>query len=305
VIATTAGPELATDMAPGRTVGRDEGGRVGWIMAVTYTPKGRLYYLDPGPHRPAVGDFVLAPTDSGPEVAQVVWAPEYVADDIGGLSVCAGPAGPAQLERDDANRRRRAEIRVSAQRLIRESGLPMKVVAVDWVDVGHESDRPTATVYFTSVTRVDFRQLVRDLSLTLDCKVLLTQLGARDNARIQGGIGPCGRETCCSTFLVDFEPVTMRMVRDQDLPVNPMKISGACGRLMCCLKYEHPLYESFKADVPAVGEPVDTAEGPGRVLAHDVPRDSVVIKLTATGQPTVCDRASVCAARKAYDSRRP
>ncbi len=274
-------------------------------MAVTYTPKGRLYYLDPGEHRPRVGDHVLAPTDTGPEVAQVVWAPEYVTDDIGGLPVCVGIADAAALERDEANRKRRAGIRVAAQRLIREDGLPMKVTGVDWVDVGHESGRPTAIIYFTAPGRVDFRQLVRDLSLTLDCKVVLTQLGARDNARVQGGIGPCGRETCCSTFLVDFEPVTVRMVRDQDLAVNPMKISGACGRLMCCLKYEHPLYDDFKASVPAVGEPVDTPDGAGRVVAHDVPRDAVVIKLTASGERKVCDRADVCAARKAYDTREP
>jgi cell fate regulator YaaT (PSP1 superfamily) len=273
------------------------------MMAVTYTPKGRLYYLDPGDHRPAVGDHVLVPTSTGPEVAQVVWAPEYVADEVGGLPQCLGLADQAALDRDAANRARRARIRVAAQRLIREDGLPMKVVAVDWVDVGHESGRPTAIVYFTAPGRVDFRQLVRDLSLTLDCKVVLTQLGARDSARAQGGIGPCGRETCCSTFLVDFEPVTVRMVRDQDLVINPMKISGACGRLMCCLKYEHPLYDDFKASAPAVGETVQTDEGAGRVVAHDVPRDSVVIKLTASGERKVCDRADACAARRAYETR--
>ncbi len=273
------------------------------MMAVTYTPKGRLYYVDPGDHRPAVGDHVLVPTDTVPEVAQVVWAPEYQVEDVGRLPVCAGIATPADLERDAANRTKRAQIQVAAQRLIREDRLPMKVVGVDWQDVGHESGRPTAIVYFTSPGRVDFRQLVRDLSLTLDCKVVLTQLSARDSARVQGGIGPCGRETCCSTFLVDFEPVTVRMVRDQDLAVNPMKISGACGRLMCCLKYEHPLYADFKAEVPAVGEQVALPEGDGRVVAHDVPRDAVVIKLTASGERKVCDRAHVCAARRAYETR--
>ncbi|HET8971270.1 MAG TPA: regulatory iron-sulfur-containing complex subunit RicT [Candidatus Nanopelagicales bacterium] len=271
---------------------------------MTYTPKGRLYYLDPGAWRPAVGESVLVPTDSGPEVAQVVWAPEYVTEEVGGLPVCAGPADQAALDRDRANRVRRAAIRVAAQRLIRADGLPMKVVGVDWVPTGHESGRPTATVFFTAPRRVDFRQLVRDLALTLDCKVLLTQLGARDSARVQGGIGPCGRETCCSTFLVDFEPVTVRMARDQDLAINPMKISGACGRLMCCLKYEHPLYDDFHATAPAVGEAVELAEGDGTVMAHDVPRDAVVIKLTATGERTVCDKASACAARRAYESRR-
>lgn len=273
------------------------------MMAVTYTPKGRLYYLDPGQHRPVVGAYVLAPTDTGPEVAQVVWAPEYISEDVGGLPVCVGIADAAAVERDVVNRGRRAQIRVAAQRLIREDGLPMKVVAVDWVDVGHESGRPTATIYFTSPGRVDFRQLVRDLSLTLDCKVMLTQLGARDSARVQGGIGPCGRDTCCSTFLVDFEPVTVRMARDQDLTVNPMKISGACGRLMCCLKYEHPLYQEAITTWPRPGDEVETPDGIGRVQSVNVPGEKLVVRLAANGKSTVCPVASTCGARAAYDSR--
>lgn len=273
------------------------------MMAVTFTRHGRLYYLDAGGFTPKVGDTVLFPTSTSPEIAEVVWGPEWVSDDVGGLPVCAGLATQDDVKRDEASKKRRAEIQVAVQRLIREAKLPMKVSGVDWADVGHESGRPTATVYFTAPTRVDFRQLVRDLAQTLDCKVQLTQLSARDDARVQGSIGSCGRETCCSTFLVDFEPVSVRMARDQDLPANPMKISGACGRLMCCLKYEHPLYEEFRESAPAVGERVETPEGDGKVVAHDVPRDQVVIRLDAGGRRTVCDRASVCSSRKAYDSR--
>lgn len=273
------------------------------MMAVTFTRAGRLYYLDAGDVTAKVGDLVLFPTSTSPEVAQVVWGPEWVSDDVGGLPVCAGRATQEDERRDEANKQKRAEIQVAAQKLIRASKLPMKVSGVDWSDVGHESGRATATVYFTAPTRVDFRQLVRDLAQTIDAKVVLTQLGARDDARVQGGIGSCGRDTCCSTFLVDFEPVTVRMARDQDLPANPMKISGACGRLMCCLKYEHPIYDEFRATTPAVGERVETPEGDGKVIAHDVPRDQVVVRLEAGGKATVCDRASVCASRKAYDSR--
>ncbi len=277
---------------------------MGEMMAVTFTPRGRLHYVDPGVHRPAVGDNVLVavPPATAPEVAQVVWATEYV-DGVDGLPVCLGPAGAEDLERDARNRRMRARIRVAAQRLVREDALPMKVVAVDWVDVGHESGRPTATVYFTAPGRVDFRQLVRDLALTLDCKVLLTQLSARDSVRVQGSVGSCGRETCCSTFLTDFEPVTVRMARDQDLPLNPMRISGACGRLMCCLKYEHPLYDEFKASAPAVGTLVDIEGVEARVAAHDVPRDAVVLRLAPSGERVVCDKASACSARRAYEQR--
>ena len=99
----------------------------------------------------------------------------------------------------------------------------------------------------------------------------LRQIGPRDEARLQGGIGPCGRDLCCSTFLKDFEPVSVRMAKDQDLPVNPLRIAGACGRLMCCLKYEHPLYQDFRKDAPSIGESVETPEGPGVVTGHSVP----------------------------------
>ena len=118
---------------------------------------------------------------------------------------------------------------------------------------------------------------------------------------MQGGIGPCGRDLCCATFLKDFEPVSVRMAKDQDLPVNPLKISGACGRLMCCLKYEHPLYQEFKAAAPAVGDLVGTPDGRGRVVAHDVPRDEVRVRLDDGGRRCSCSRASVCAPRKEHD----
>jgi cell fate regulator YaaT (PSP1 superfamily) len=273
------------------------------MMAVTFSSNGRLYYLDAAGVPAKVGDRVLFPTTVGPEVVQVVWGPEWVDEPVGGLPVCAGFASEQDVERDEANRRRRTEIKVAAQRLIREQRLPMKISGVDWADRGHDSGRPTATVYFTAPGRVDFRGLVRELAHVIDAKVMFTQLSARDDARVQGGIGSCGRDTCCSTFLVDFEPVTLQMAKDQDLPPNPLKISGACGRLMCCLKYEHPIYDEFHSSVPALGDRVTTDEGDGRVIAHDVPRDQVVIRLDAGGQRTVCDRASACSARAAYESR--
>jgi cell fate regulator YaaT (PSP1 superfamily) len=271
------------------------------VMAVSFTRQGRLYYLDPGGVSPNVGDMVLVPTDDGPEVAECVWAPQWVSDDIGGLPVCAGVASEDDVDRDARNRRRRAEARVAAKRLVRAHDLPMKVAAVDYVDRG---DRPRFVVYFSAPHRVDFRALVRDLSRAVGTRVELRQLGARDEARVQGGIGPCGRDLCCATFLKDFEPVSIRMAKDQDLPLNPLKISGACGRLMCCLKYEHPLYQEFRANAPRIGDVVDTDEGPGTVVGHNVPSDRVVVKVTASGQTCACSRASVCGSRQAYDGAR-
>jgi cell fate regulator YaaT (PSP1 superfamily) len=270
---------------------------MGMMMAVAFQRYGRLYYLDPGPYSPAVGDRVLVPTDSGPEVAECIWAPQWVSDEIDGLPVCAGLATDEHLTRDEANRARRAEGRVVARRLIREHGLPMKVIATDYVDTGN-----VLTVYFSAPHRVDFRALVRDLAARLRVRVELRQIGPRDEARLQGGIGPCGRDTCCSTFLKDFEPVSVRMAKDQQLPVNPLRIAGACGRLMCCLKYEHPLYQDFRENAPKIGASVDTPDGPGQVVGHSVPADSVVVRLSADGRRTACSRASVCGSRKAYEA---
>jgi cell fate regulator YaaT (PSP1 superfamily) len=270
---------------------------MGMMMAVAFQRHGRLYYLDPGQYSPAVGDRVLVPTDSGPEVAECIWAPQWVSDEIDGLPVCAGLATDEHLTRDEANRARRAEGRVVARRLIREHGLPMKVIATDYVDTGN-----VLTVYFSAPHRVDFRALVRDLAARLRVRVELRQIGPRDEARLQGGIGPCGRDTCCSTFLKDFEPVSVRMAKDQQLPVNPLRIAGACGRLMCCLKYEHPLYQDFRENAPKIGASVDTPDGPGQVVGHSVPADSVVVRLSADGRRTACSRASVCGSRKAYEA---
>jgi cell fate regulator YaaT (PSP1 superfamily) len=208
------------------------------VCAVTFEKHGRLYYADPGDFTPQIGDRVLFPTEDGPEVAEVMWGAVWVSEDVAGLPTLQGRAGEADLERAAESRRKRARARIAAKRLIREHELPMKVSGIDYDDA---EDR--TTIYFTAPSRVDFRALVRDLSATLHGRVELRQLSARDEARLTGGLGSCGRELCCSTFLVDFEPVSVRMAKDQDLPLNPMRISGACGRLMCCLKYEHPLYQ--------------------------------------------------------------
>lgn len=284
---------------------------MGMICAVSFERHGRLYYLDPGRHAPRVGDKVLVPTEDGPEVAECVWAPQWVDEQVGGLPQLGGLASQADLERDERNRRRRAEARVLVKRLVRESGAPMKIVGVDFVDVrDRDPARPPGwsgdrfTIYFSAPHRVDFRELVRSLSRSLGAKVILRQLGARDEARVQGGIGPCGRDLCCSTFLKDFEPVSVRMAKDQDLPVNPLKISGACGRLMCCLKYEHPLYQKFKAEAPALGTAVDTPEGAGRVVGYNVPAEQVVVRLSDSGARCACPKASVCGSRQDYETSR-
>lgn len=284
---------------------------MGMLCAVAFNKYGKLYYLDPAGFSPRVGDKVLIDTDDGPEVADCMWAPQWVDEDTSGFPRLLGLAQEVDLQRDALMRQRKAEGRIAANRLIREHQLPMKVISVDHTPgaegIPPEEQAwgagPRTTIYFTAPHRVDFRSLVRDLGATLKCRVELRQLSARDSAKVQGGIGSCGRDLCCSTFLTEFEPVSIRMAKDQDLPLNPMRISGACGRLMCCLKYEHPLYQDFHASAPGLGEQVSTPDGDGRVVGHSVPRDAVVVRLNADGTRSVCPKASVCGSRKAYEER--
>lgn len=275
---------------------------MGMLCAVSFNRYGRLYYLDPGEFRPQVGDRVLVPTDDGPEVAECVWAAQWVSEDTDGFPKLAGLADEEDLRRDELLRRRKAEAKVASKRLIREHGLPMKVVAVDHVLGAESGGNGRTTVYFTAPHRVDFRALVRDLGATLHCRVELRQLSARDSARVQGGIGSCGRDLCCATFLNDFEPVTIRMAKDQDLPLNPLRISGACGRLMCCLKYEHPLYAG-SSSYPTSGQRVSTPDGEARVVSRHPPSETVTVRQLSDGATQRCALAEVCGPRNAYESQ--
>ncbi|QDP95146.1 hypothetical protein FOE78_03750 [Microlunatus elymi] len=274
------------------------------VMAVSFERYGRLYYLDAGEADYQIGDRVLVPTEGGPEVAECVWAPEWLTEDFGELPRCAGKADDAALDRDTANKRRRAEAKLVAKKLIKKHELPMKVVGIDYLDRGTDFDE-LVVIYFTAPHRVDFRTLVSDLARSLRARIDLRQVGARDAARLTGGIGSCGRDLCCATFLKDFEPVSLRLAKAQDLPANPLRISGACGRLMCCLKYEHPLYAGFARTAPKVGSKVSTDDGDGVVVAHQVPSDSVVVRMRDSGAITSCAVASICGSRAAYKQREP
>ncbi|GAB2929442.1 hypothetical protein GCM10027280_16200 [Micromonospora polyrhachis] len=275
---------------------------MGMLCAVSFNRYGRLYYLDPGELRPTVGDRVLVPTDDGNEVAECVWAAQWVGEDTSGFPRLAGMANDEDLRRDELQRKRKAEAKVAAKRLIREHDLPMKVIAVD--HVLEQSSGGRTTIYFTAPHRVDFRSLVRDLGATLHCRVELRQLSARDSARVQGGIGSCGRDLCCATFLTDFEPVTIRMAKEQDLPLNPLRISGACGRLMCCLKFEHPLYEK-SGNYPAGGQLVRTPEGEGRIVSRHPPSETVTVRRHSDGAVSRCALSEVCGSRQAHEQRYP
>lgn len=270
-------------------------------MAVTFERHGQLHYLDPGEERYRIGDWVLFPTAQGPEVAHVVWAPEPVDDHLTETTLprCGGRASQTDLERDAAQRSRRAEVQAVASALAEHHGLSLTVLAVDVVDRG---DDPHVAVYYAAPERIDFRALLPDLARAAGARIDLRHVGARERARIVGGVGNCGRELCCSTFLKDLEPIATRLARVQNLPSNPLQISGACGRLMCCLKYEHPLYVDFARRAPSVGDTVTTPEGDGVVVAHQVPTESVMVR-TGDGEVRRCPLASVCTSHKARDAR--
>ena len=268
------------------------------VMAVTFTPGGRLYYVDPGSTEPVVGDAVLVPTEAGAEVATVVWAAadaEFASE----LPVCAGRATASDLDRDQRNRRLKAEVAAIARALIAEHELPMRVVGVDLDDRSSEYGRVVA-IYYTAPQRVDFRALVRDLASSLAARIDLRQIGSRDAARIVGGIGSCGRELCCSTFLTELEPVGMRLVKGQDLTAYQLQAQGACGRLKCCLAFERGLYEDFEHRAPAMGCRVDTEHGPGVVVGRSVPSDTVTVR-GGDGQRRVCPVSVVTVRRPGTD----
>lgn len=148
------------------------------------------------------------------------------------------------------------------------------------VDVEFTFDRNKIIFYFTADGRVDFRHLVKDLASVFKTRIELRQIGVRDEAKMLGGIGPCGRMLCCSTFLGDFEPVSIKMAKDQNLSLNPAKISGLCGRLMCCLKYENDMYEDAKRELPDIGERLNTAQGKGKVVGLNMLERLVQVELT-------------------------
>lgn len=271
------------------------------VMAVAFERHGQLHYLDPGDGQYRVGQWVRYPTESGVEIAQVVWAAQEVPGELTDVPACGGAASDADLRRDEVNRAFRAEAADVARDLIARHGLPMKVVAVDYVDSLPDVDRLVA-IYYTAPHRVDFRALLRDLARGLNARIDLRQVGSRDAARLIGGIGSCGRELCCTTFMVDFEPVSLRLARVQGLPPNPLQIAGACGKLMCCLAFEHPLYVDFHRRAPGIGERVTVGEEDGVVTGHSVPSESVTVRM-GSGEVVKCPLHSVCSTARAREAR--
>jgi cell fate regulator YaaT (PSP1 superfamily) len=252
------------------------------IVSVVFGDGGKVYHFDAGVLELAAGDQVVVETTRGTDFGRVVEGVRDLAEGESrqGLRRVVRAARTADLERVAENCAREREVVLLTRELAAKARLTMKVVAAESTFDGNR-----LTVSFSAEDRVDFRPLVSQLSERMGRRVELRQVSSRDEARLIGGYGPCGRRLCCASFCGDQDPVSIRMAKDQNLPLNPSKISGCCGRLMCCLKYEHGVYTSFKQHAPRRGALVTTPSGRGKVTELLAPADSVSVDL---GEGRVC-----------------
>jgi len=233
------------------------------VVGVRFKKAGKIYYFDPIDFALEKDQYVIVETARGVEYGKVVVAIKQVDehDVVLPLKQVVRPADERdriQVEENQSESQRAFDL--GTEKIV-EHSLEMKLV-----DVEYTFDRNKIIFYFTAEGRVDFRDLVKDLASVFRTRIELRQIGVRDEAKMLGGIGPCGRMLCCSTFLGDFEPVSIKMAKDQNLSLNPSKISGLCGRLMCCLKYENDDYEQAKELMPDMGSRISTPDGAGKVV---------------------------------------
>src|SRR5262245_50311843 len=250
------------------------------VVGIRFKDSGKTYFFDPNGYDTLVqGDQVIVETVRGLELAKVAYAPHNVTEDaiVGELRPVIRRAEASDFERMRLLGARHGEVLARCAEKISEHTLPMRLV-----HSRYSFDGPRLTFYFTADKRIDFRALVRDLARTFRTRIELRQIGPRDEAKLLGGIGPCGRLLCCATFLPDYARVSIKMAKDQDLPLNPSKISGVCGRLLCCLSYEHEQYLQIKGELPRKGAWVQTPDGPGEVVAVNVVRETVTVELAGS-----------------------
>jgi cell fate regulator YaaT (PSP1 superfamily) len=245
------------------------------VVGVVFRNRSKIYHFDPAGLELSRGDRIVVQTMQGIEIGQVVEPPHVVEDsDLPApLKKVVRAATEEDLKTQAEAESVRKEAMIKCRELIETHGLDMKLVDAE---VSFGSDKITFSFY--SDDRVDFRGLVADLARTLKLRIELRQIGAREEARMVGGLGPCGRGLCCTMFPGDEDPVSIRMAKEQNLPLNPMKISGLCGRLMCCLKYEQEQYVTFRKEAPPKGTPVQMGDLGGGIIGYNVLKDAVVVR---------------------------
>jgi len=237
------------------------------VVGVRFKDAGKIYYFDPEQHELNVGTPVIVETVRGVEYGKVVVPPKQVADTevVLPLKKVVRVAGDEDQRQVEENQIKSQEALVVCTEKVKKHGLDMKMV-----DAEYTFDNSKVIFYFTAVGRIDFRILVKDLASVFKTRIELRQIGVRDEAKMLGGLGSCGRPLCCSTFLSEFEPVSIKMAKEQNLSLNPTKISGVCGRLMCCLRYESDYYHEARNGLPDIGKTISTPKGKAKVVEVNV-----------------------------------
>ncbi|MBN1192600.1 MAG: hypothetical protein JXA36_02760 [Coriobacteriia bacterium] len=264
------------------------------VVGVKLRYAGKVLWFDPAGSSPEEGDTVIVQTERGQEHGEVVRAPHEVeADEIPAqLKPVVRVAADSDLSRIEMLAGRERDEMERFRALVEKHGLDMKAIGVE-----HLFDDSKVVFYFAAEERVDFRELVRELAAELHNRIDMRQVGVRDEARMVGGLGHCGQPLCCVRFGGEFQPVSIRMAKEQDLPLNPLKISGLCGRLMCCLRYEYDAYKDFKQRAPKCGATVDFPDGSaGRISSMNVPRETLTIRQQGGPEVTVPLTALDCSA---------
>jgi cell fate regulator YaaT (PSP1 superfamily) len=251
------------------------------VVGIRFKPAGKILQYAAEALALQRGDKCVAESDNGLEIATVVLPPQEMAIDPAQTSIkpVLRKASVEDLEQAEAYKAQAERAFALCRGRIMDMRLPMKLSSVDYTLDGRK-----AIFYFTADGRVDFRQLVRSLASVLQTRIEMRQIGVRDEAKKLGGYGTCGRPLCCSTFLTEFAPISVRMAKEQGLALNPSRISGVCGRLKCCLAYEMPVYKAIKDALPRIGEAYTTEEGPGRVTDVTVMGEAFEVELEETGE---------------------
>ncbi len=247
------------------------------VISVRFPTSGRAYYFDPGDFVLHEGDSVIVETARGTEFGEIVKMPHEVADEF-----IVQPLKPIVRIATDEDKRMREEYSAKegeafeiCKKKIAKHQLDMKLIGVEY-----SFDGSKVVFFFTADERVDFRELVKDLASEFRTRIELRQIGVRDEAKLLGGLGPCGRPVCCNSFLDTFRPVSIKMAKEQNLSLSPTKISGLCGRLMCCLQYEEAAYEETKQKMPRVGKDIQTPDGIGHVVENNAITEKTKVKMT-------------------------
>ncbi len=246
------------------------------VVTVRFKPAGPSYYFDPGDVEFEIGDWVIVDTAHGQSMGQVIAPRKEISEKEvqEPFKPVVRKAKSEEIEKFEELKKEDKEVLKKCGELVANHDLPMKLIASEY-----NFDGSHLTIYFSAENKVDFRALLKEMGSTFKTRVELRQIGARDVAKLLGGIGRCGRQICCSTSLSRFAPISVRMARDQSLPLNPQMISGICGKLLCCLKYEHEQYLDIKANLPNKGKNVLTPQGPAKILNINYLKGTAIVHL--------------------------